>query len=208
MYRCGKTYQDRPCAAGQSGKAMGRAVGSAAAASGVTDAECVQRGQDSLKVVWAREGGATEERLLGEARSQAERSLIRDVYRRPGAASTVRAAVEADCVAAKAQAEKDEALAIAAAIKARREGKLPPPGAAAYGQPAAADPAEEEKRKAALAQAQAEQAAEAAKRRCERLNDAMESVRADERRGGSTAAMERLAQQRRQIQSELSKAGC
>jgi hypothetical protein len=206
MYRCGKTYQDRPCAAGQAGKAMGSAVSSSAPAAGAAgDAECVQKGKDSLKIVWSREGGATEERLLGEAHSEAQRRFIRDVYRRPGAASTVQAAVEADCVAAKAQAEQDTAIAIAAALKAQREGKLASPPAG-YGNPAAAsgaaaDPALEERRKA-------EQLAAAAKRRCDGLGSELDRLRADERRGGSAQTMERLAERRRELHAQMSKAGC
>jgi hypothetical protein len=206
MYRCGKTYQDRPCAAGQAGKAMGSAVSSSAPAAGAAgaDAECVQKGKDSLKIVWSREGGATEERLLGEAHSEAQRRFIRDVYRRPGAASTVQAAVEADCVVAKAQAEQDAAIALAAALKAQREGKLASPPAG-YGDAAAAsaapDPALEERRKA-------EQLAAAAKRRCDGLGSELDRLRADERRGGSAQTMERLAERRRELHAQMGKAGC
>ena len=65
MYRCGSVYQDRPCDAGAKSKVVG-STGSASAApapaAGV-DPECGQRARDSQKIVWAREGGATEERL-------------------------------------------------------------------------------------------------------------------------------------------------
>lgn len=204
MYRCGKTYQDRPCAGGQAGKAMGSAVSSAPAAraSGMVPQECVQMGKDSLKIVWAREGGASLERLLDEAGSEAQRRLIRDAYRRGGAASHVQAAVEADCVVAKAKAEEDEAIAIAAALKAKREGKLPsaqPAPAAGYGDPAAA------------ARAAAEQAAykaEEKKRLCASLNSDMDSLVAAERRGGSAQAMDSLSAQRRALRDRVSRAGC
>jgi hypothetical protein len=122
LYRCGSVYQDRPCDAGTKSKVVGNtAAGDAAApATATVDPECVQRARDSQKIVWARQGGATEERLLGEARSARERRLIQDVYRRPGAASTVQAAVQADCVAERQREEQEAALAIAAALKARR----------------------------------------------------------------------------------------
>ena len=195
MYRCGKTYQDRPCAAGQTGKVVGRAAGSAPAAqaSGVP-AECVQMGKDSLKIVWSREGGATQERLLADARTAAERRLVLDVYRRPGAASHVQAAVEADCVVAKAKAEEDAAIALAAALKAQREGKLPP---AAAGEPAPAAPA-----------ASPRIPIQEAKRDCAGFERQAEALRADERRGGSARVMEQLSDRRRSLQSQRSAAGC
>jgi hypothetical protein len=129
MYRCGSVYQDRPCDAGAKAKVVG-STGTAAAAPGPAqgvDPECMQRARDSQKIVWAREGGATEERLLSEARSGSERRLIQDVYRRPGAASTVQQRVQADCVAEKQREEQEAAVAIAAALKARREATDAPP---------------------------------------------------------------------------------
>lgn len=205
MYRCGKTYQDRPCAAGLPGKAMGSAVRGtpAPAASGTVPPECVQMGKDSLKVVWAREGGATQDRLLGEATSEAQRRLVRNVYPRRGSASQIQAAVEQDCVVDLAKAEQDAALAAAAAVRAQREGKLPPVPAG-YQAPAAADPAAEERRKAEIAAARAE----AAKQRCKSLEREMENIAAAERSGGSARTMEKLADQRRQLRKAQSDGGC
>jgi hypothetical protein len=204
LYRCGKTYQDRPCAAGQAGKTMGSAVSGAPAAraAGAVPAECVQMGKDSLKIVWAREGGATQERLLDDAASEEQKRLIRDVYPRPGAASHVQAAVEADCVVAKAKAEQDAAIALAAALKAQREGKLPPTQPAApagYGDPAAAERARAE---------QAAARAEQAKRYCASLDSEMQGLRAAERGGGSAQAMDSLNAQRRALRERMSRAGC
>ena len=204
MYRCGKTYQDRPCAGGQAGKAMGSAASAApSAGAAAADAECVQQGKDSLRIVWSREGGATEERLLAEAASAEQKRFVRDVYRRPGAASTVQAAVQADCVAAKARAEQDAAVALAAALKAQREGKLPAPPAG-HAAPAAADPAAEERRKAEQVAA----AAERAKQRCASLNSDMERLRAQERRGGSAGAMEAFSERRRELPERIRQGGC
>src|SRR5688572_13577797 len=70
MYRCGSNYQDRPCDAGLKGKPVGRATSPteapATAASGAATPECRQRGQDSLAVVYAWEGGATPDRQIDE----------------------------------------------------------------------------------------------------------------------------------------------
>ncbi len=84
------------------------------------DAQCAQRGKDSLKIVWSREGGATQERLVAEARTFQEKRFVEDVYRRRGSASEVQASVEADCVAQKEKQDLADALAKAAA-RAQRE---------------------------------------------------------------------------------------
>lgn len=209
MYKCGRVYQDRPCDDGSKGKAMGAATSSApapAAGAGPYEAECAQRGRDSLKVVWAREGGATLDRLLSEAKSGAERRLIQDVYRRPGAASQVQVAVHADCIAEKQKLEQDAALAAAAAVKAQREGTLPavPSGAPAGARPAG-DPVESEARR------QERLAADDARRKketCDRLGRDSERLRNRERAGGTSRDMERLANERRELNSEMSRAGC
>lgn len=205
MYRCGKVYQDRPCAAGEKGKAMGSTTSSAPASgtSGV-DAECAQKGKDALKIVWSREGGATEERLLSEARSDAERRFVRDVFRRGGGASHVQAQVAADCMVEKERAEQADALAIAAALKARREGKLASPSApsaapAGYGNPnAQADGSRD----------QAAREAERKKRTCASYNASMDNLRSAERAGGSARRMDELNDSRRRLRDQMSAAGC
>src|SRR6266850_5925366 len=118
LYKCGRTYQDRPCDDGK-GRSMGAATSSLGVTSGPTDAECVQRGQDSLKIVWAREGGATEERMLAEAPTPAQRRLVQEVYRERGSASQIQSAIATGCIAQKQQIERDAALAAAAAPTVR-----------------------------------------------------------------------------------------
>src|SRR3954463_10906627 len=64
MYRCGSTYQDRPCDGAQpSKKLVGMSGGSStqSSASGPVDLKCVQRGVEAEKIKWAREAGRTEE---------------------------------------------------------------------------------------------------------------------------------------------------
>jgi hypothetical protein len=202
MYRCGKVYQDRPCDAGTKGKAMGSTGVEAATPSGGGDAECAQRGKDSLKIVWSREGGATEERLLSETRSGSQQQFIRDVYRRRGSAAQVQAAVEADCVAEK---ERMRAAMAAAALSGQ-----PLPASPAVREPMqpAADPEAEARRKWEREQKQAAAAAESRKRTCDGYNRQMESLRARERSGGSAATMDSLNAQRRDLRERMGKAGC
>ena len=205
MYRCGSVYQDRPCDAGKAGKVVGSTgtAGPAATPSGDVDLECVQRGKDSQKIVWAREGGATQERLLSEASSPNERRLIQNAYRRPGAASTVQAAVEADCVAEKRREEQETAIAVAAALKARREGGDAPqslqPGANAGAQEQAVQIA---------AQERAQREADQKKRQCARYSQDMESLVRQGRAGGSASTMDSLNEQRRSLRDRMSATGC
>jgi len=209
LYRCGSVYQDRPCDAGKTGRVVGSTGtggGAAAAPASNIDPECAQRGKDSNKIVWAREGGATEERLLSEASSARERRLIQNAYRRPGAASTVQAAVEADCVAEKQREGEQAALAIAAALKAQKEGG----GAATPSLPAQslAQHQGEEQAAQIAAQQRAEREAEHKKRQCTRYGDEMESLRRAERAGGSASRMDSLNEQRRNLREQMSRAGC
>jgi hypothetical protein len=208
MYRCGSVYQDRPCDAGKTGKVVGSTgtgdSPAATPASGI-DPECLQRGKDSNKIVWAREGGATEERLLSEATSARERRLIHNAYRRPGAATTVQAAVEADCVAEKQREAQQAAIAIAAALKAQREGGGAPAQLSA--QPDA-DPMAQARAAQIAARDRAEREADYKKRECARYGDEMDSLRRAERAGGSASRMDSLNEQRRTLRDRMSKAGC
>jgi hypothetical protein len=205
MYRCGSVYQDRPCDAGKAGKVVGStgAAGPAATPSSDVDPECVQRGRDSQKIVWSREGGATEERLLSEASSAKERRLIQNAYRRPGPATTVQAAVEADCVAEKRRDDQDAAIAIAAALRARREG-----GDAPQSLQSAPNPAAQEQAVQIAAQERAEREADQKRRQCTRYSQDMESLVRQERAGGSSSRMDSLNQQRRSLREQMSRAGC
>lgn len=206
MYRCGNKYQDRPCDAGQKGKAVGSASFGAAEAS-TGDAQCAQRGKDSLKIVWAREGGATQERLVSEAGTSQEKRFVADVYRRRGSAAQVQAAVESDCVAEKQKEAEANALAIAAA-KARadlRETRGDP-------QPAPPVPTSQPGSDAGAAerakQERAAQEASAKKATCASFNSQMEDLRSRERAGGTVRMMERLADERRQLQGRMTSSGC
>lgn len=202
MYRCGNVYQDRPCEGAQVGKevrnfdAAPRPVATAS-----TDSQCRQRGVDSQKIVWSREAGALAEKLMANA-SDDEKSLIRDVYNKRGTAPEVRAAIEADCVAAKKQAELAAAM-IAAGVKL--QGKDPAPAAAVPARAAVAD-------KTAAApsgdDASLRQAAESKKMLCTSIQAKVDDIQKNQRAGGNTATMESLNQRRRDAEAERGRAGC
>jgi hypothetical protein len=118
MFRCGSSYQDRPCDAGQPAKvinssgvarehasnpapASAASAGVAAVAPLRVDAECAALGNRAKQIVWAKETGRTADVQLAAASSDDDRRLIADVYRRRGSALDVRSGVEADCMAAK-----------------------------------------------------------------------------------------------------------
>lgn len=106
MYRCGNTYQDSPCSSGTSKKISGAGAVEVSAnkpknssnARPAPDPVCIARGQDAQKIVWAREGGLSEEQMLVKAKSAAEKRLVTDVYRFRGTSNEVKAAMEAACM--------------------------------------------------------------------------------------------------------------
>jgi len=207
MYRCGSAYQDRPCAGDQKGRTVGSTGTAAPPATGGGNAECAQRGRDSLKIVWSREGGATEERLLSQATRAEERKLVQDVWRRRGSASQVQAAVEADCLVEVEKRERAAALAIESARAQREAGLVPGSPSASPATPASQytpDPNAEQR----MREEQAARDAERKKTTCARLNSSMDSLRKRELAGGNTAAMERLNDERRKLRNDLSNAGC
>lgn len=119
MFRCGSSYQDRPCDAGQPAKVIGgsgvarehvvsapmsapAAVPAPVPVLARVDAECAAMGNRAKQIVWAKESGKTAEVQLAAATSEDARRLISDVYSRRGTSLEVRHGVETDCMAAKA----------------------------------------------------------------------------------------------------------
>lgn len=203
MYRCGSVYQDRPCEGAQVGKEVRnfdptpRPVATAS-----MDSQCRQRGIDSQKIVWSREAGALAEKLMANA-SDDEKSLIKDVYSKRGTAPEVRAAIEADCVAAKKQAELAAAML---AASEKLQGKNPASAAAAPARAVAVDA------KTAEAQpsdgASPRKVAEYKKALCSSIQAKVDDIQKSQRAGGSIATMESLNQRRRDAEAERSRAGC
>ncbi|HYD95015.1 MAG TPA: hypothetical protein VEC01_06790 [Noviherbaspirillum sp.] len=196
MYRCGNTYQDRPCEAG-AGKAIGNAGTAQSAYKPVAHAECAQRGADSLKITWAREAGQTLDKATAEVdagpfsgpQKQDMRKLVAEVYSRRGTAPEVRAAIEASCVAEK---EKE-----AQAVRVIRAEAVPAAGAAPAGT------AQDARRQtAALGESNARKSA------CDRIRRTLDVVEREQRDGGSATQMDKLGQERRDLQRELRDAGC
>lgn len=201
MYRCGSTYQDRPCDAGQPSKTINVSNASTGEARVAADSGCTQRGKSSLKISWAREAGATSDKLLAEAKGADQKKLIEEVYQKRGSAAEVRAAIEADCMAEKERLAQAAALAAAAAKLA---------GSSATG-PAPSPRPSETDAKAVDKQRQQEAAAREAPRkksRCMEIDAEMENIRQRQRAGLSAGDMDRLNQRQRELAQSRSQAGC
>ena len=161
-----------------------------------------------MKVVWAWEGGASAERQLdeinrgsgvSEALKVQDRRLVADVYRQRGTSNQVRARIEAECMAEKE--EKARAKALADALI--KSGVKPQPSSTPGGTTTA--PA------GAAAQAgtsSSEREAAERKSRCRNLNAQLQSVRDQQRTGGSAATMDQLNRSYQNVTRGLAEAGC
>jgi hypothetical protein len=198
LYRCGSSYQDRPCTDAQSSKVVpGTAAArpsdhsSTATAQKPLPAECAQRGLDSQKIVWSREGGKTEEAMLAEESSPARRKLISDVYRVRGSVAQVKQRIEAEC-----RAEVEERARLLALRDVLDKSQPVQPAAPA---------AKPDNLGSANSTAQKEAAA---KSRCEQIFEQRESVRTAQRSGGSSATMESLNRRMEAFERELRQNNC
>jgi hypothetical protein len=209
-YRCGNVYQDQPCGGSQFSKpVMGASQRPAASnTSGASSAvlagaaECEKRGADSIKIVWAREGGVTKENALAGAPDPAAKKLITDVYRVRGAAPDVRARIEAEC-----RAEMEERARLLALHAAIAKTGIPPGDQPHPGNSRETELAEKKAMSERLA---GEQQAEArtVKARCDNFESQLESNRARQRAGGGTGSMETLRRQQMDLERQSRAAGC
>jgi hypothetical protein len=201
MFRCGSTYQDRPCEGATPGKTVrdfSQPADVPSATGQPADASCAKRGADAQQIMWAREGGKTADALIAQATNDDQARLISDVYNRRGSAIEVRNAIQAQCMEEKAQAARAAAM-ISAALKAQGAGAAPAATpAAAAGQAANPDAAA------------AQQAATAPdnKSRCDSFNSQLANVRSRQRSGGNVRTMDSLSQQQESIQKAARDAGC
>ncbi len=209
MYRCGSVYQDRPCEGKDTGKRIGSTGSQQSADKPVTDAECAQRGAETLKIVWKREAGASADKQIedlnarrsGTSKIFDEKKLILDVYNKRGSAPEVRAAIEADCMLEKEKAAQAAAWAAA----------MPQPGAPKTSAAVASADSSEADAKSADARRRDDAAAKEAankKARCEDLKARLEDISSAQRRGGDVVEMERLNRKRRDTDSQLRTTGC
>lgn len=199
MYRCGNAYQDRPCEGAQPATREVRNFAGAAAPAQrpVADAHCARLGEEAMKIVWARENGATREQQLGWGTQSQQ--LVDSVYYKRGSAPEIRAAVEAECVA-----DKERQAAALAATAARIQGTAQVPSPSSQG-PSADDLARFQQRQDAEIAANQESFK---KSRCADLSRQYENLSRQERVGGSSATMQRLYNLRRDLDERKRAEGC
>jgi hypothetical protein len=106
-YRCGNSFQDKPCTDGK-GSVIGKSNANHQVSENSSkketlklDSECSKKGNDALKIIWKRDGGALQEDLLANEHSASQRGLIADVYANRGNAIHVRQKIEQECMAEK-----------------------------------------------------------------------------------------------------------
>jgi hypothetical protein len=146
LYRCGSSYQDRPCDSADNQRVVGHgqnasadaAAGSpasgGASVSAAAQGQCRQRGVAAEKIMWAREAGQTLPQQLADTARPVNPDLANDVYQRHGSAAEVRRAVEQDCLADAQQAAEAARLnSLAADILARQAGSKNKDGSTAPG---------------------------------------------------------------------------
>jgi hypothetical protein len=209
LYRCGSQYQDTPCTNGEPTKKLGASTRPAQAVAGgaAPSAECTARGKDSLNIVWAREAGATRDKQLAEVDGkgltpkdvQLRKRLIASVYEKRGTSTSIRAEIEAECVAEKEKLKQAQAIA-AAAAKLMEEvpaDALPEKDATTQPKTMPIDVAKN-----------APDKEEEHKRYCAGLNEKLTSVRAQLRGGSSAAGMTALNDSKRQLEQSWRRGGC
>ncbi len=198
LYRCGKVFQDRPCDGNQQinmPPATPTASASPQAAGPTRYPECARRGDDSLKIVWAKEAGRTEEMQLASA-SPDQRKLITDVYRKRGTSGEIRAAIEADCNAEKERTAQAAAL-IAAGNKMLEQDRPAPASSSGVSEQSIASQRE------ALAANEASKA-----RRCKSLSERLTSIRNEQRAGVSAGRMDDLTREFADIEKARRESAC
>lgn len=200
MYRCGATYQDRPCNGVDSkpvGSHVRQAAGQSDGGGSAIDPACGARGTAAQKLMWEKESGRTlDEQLL---KPGVDASLARDVYGRRGSSLEVRRAIEADCVKEMERA-RDAAALLRAASKAQDPGVLAAPAGRQAAVPSTVlpSPVDESASRKAAAKAST----------CAAISTELGELTQGQRSGGDAARMDVLAARVRDAQSRKKAAGC
>jgi hypothetical protein len=207
-YRCGSVYQDHPCESATQSKevSVGVPARRTSAPPPTTGAamypECAQRGALTQKIVWAREAGETQEKMLDGERDPARKKLVTDVYRVRGTAAEVRSRIESECQVEVAEHAKVAALAEAISkANAARNPQAGSPNSAESDRPssiAVQGPS--------ATQPQSDPAAK--KARCDDLGEKAKALRTSERSGGTTQMMDSLRRQRTELDEKIRKLAC
>lgn len=209
LFRCGNAYQDHPCEGNQIAqpvKGVGQTKRSASSSANPerTHPECAQRGEDALKIVWAREAGVTEETASASETNPKRQQLITGVYRVRGSSPEVRARIEAEC-----KTEMEERARVLALQGAMVKAGVAPAVQTAPGAPGAmpsADRNASEEKDAESTHQRRE--ANTKKEKCDRLSSSLQANRNQQRQGGGAAEMDKLNRQRWDLERDFRQVGC
>lgn len=192
MYRCGATYQDRPCVSGET-KVVRQGPRRIEPTDGwAVEPLCRDRGALAQRIVWEKETGRTLDEQL--ARNEFDPNLIKKIYALRGSSVEVRRLIEAECV----KEMERPAEAAPSRLNTGNPPALPPPLPGQTGAPASSQGQGE--------RAVADAAAKAEK--CAAIDAQLTDVKGLQRSGGDAAVMDALAERVRQIQSRKRAAGC
>ncbi|BBB65860.1 hypothetical protein UNDYM_1607 [Undibacterium sp. YM2] len=191
LYRCGSTYQDKPCDGGQ-GQMIKKNPSPSTSDKPPLDANCVRRGEEAKKMIWYKEGGALQDRMLSEAKTAEQRRIVADVYAMKGNANDVRMKIESDCMAEKEaerkfgpRASEDEASRHQAAERKAVTGE----NSKDSSKP---DPAEAARKQ----------------KQCDELRKQINALRNAQKAGGTALDMETQANNKRDTETSLKELGC
>lgn len=197
MYRCGSVFQDKPCESGQQ-KVIGTIKTPGPSDKPALDLSCTRRGEEAKKIIWMREGGALQDKLMAEASTSERRKLIADVYAIRGNSGDVRSAIENDCMAEKARAQQ---------FGTRIDEDIPGQARAAA-QRATANAEQDKPISNTNDTTNTTNAAARKRMQCDLLKNQLATARLDQKSGGSAGTMDTLSQQRRNTENELKSLGC
>lgn len=198
LFRCGNSYQDQPCANGQDKKIVGVSSGTKSAEAGAVDADCAQRGAAAVKIAWRREGGATLDQTLNDAATGRDKELVAAVYQTRGTAPQVRARIESECMA-----EKERKARYAALLEATK-----PAGMDAAPTSASTNPPRQSPGSAAVEPLKVNSGAPQKNRACDDLSARLNSLRSQQRNGGSISAMETLKRNAKETEQMMQQMRC
>jgi hypothetical protein len=163
-----------------------------------------------LKVSWAREAGATAEKQRAEVdgkglssrQAAQEKRLIAAVYEKRGSSMSIRADIEAECMAEKEKVRQAQTLA-AAAAKLMQDA----PSDAAPSR-AGTVTSEQPTTARSLTDNGSSRAQEEHKLTCSRLTSQLASVRNEQHGGASASRMNKLNDSKRELEKALRSEGC
>lgn len=184
VYRCPDgSYQDKPCGQGERVVAHNNPQ---SAAPPDADPACFQRGRAAARLVAQRDKGVSADKVLRDIDAGAkpyeqrvdEKAFVVKVFQTKGSVGEVATLMEAECMNEKrAQAAKEVAPA--------------PAGATPLAAPESTAPKAVRKEDGEIA------------RLCRQLKADARENKAQSRKGGSAAEMDDLAEQRREIETQL-----